>query len=49
MVEPGGYKFGPKSPEARKFMLDPDNYELQPSSFNRSKGARMGETYRDIP
>ena len=45
----GGYKFGPKSPEARKFMLDPDNYELQPSWFNRSQGARMGETYRDIP
>ena len=41
-----GRSFGPKSPEVRKFMLDPENYTLQPSSINRSAGARLGETYQ---
>jgi hypothetical protein len=41
----GGRFFGPKSPEVRQFMLDPKNYVLQPSSINRSAGARLGETY----
>ncbi len=41
-----GRFFGPKSPEVRQFMLDPDNYALQPSSINRSAGARLGETYQ---
>lgn len=43
-----GYKHGPKSPEVRQWMLDPDNYMLQPSSYNRSEGAKLGKTYRDI-
>lgn len=40
-----GYMYGAKSPEARAFMLDPDNYELQPSSWNRSQGAMSGKSY----
>jgi len=40
-----GRQFGPKSPEVRKFMLDSRNYVLQPSSINRSEGARLGQTY----
>jgi len=41
-----GYKYGPKSDPVRKWMLDPKNYELQPSSVNRSKGARLPDRYR---
>jgi hypothetical protein len=43
-----GYQHGAKSPEVRQWMLDPNNYELQPSSYNRSLGALSTETYRDI-
>jgi hypothetical protein len=39
-----GKYFGPKDPRVRAFMLDPDNYELQPSSINRSRGAIMGNS-----
>jgi len=42
-----GYQYGKRSAEARAWMLDPDNYTLQPSSWNRSQGARSTETYRD--
>ncbi|CAM2070369.1 DUF4150 domain-containing protein [Sulfidibacter corallicola] len=44
-----GYQYGAKSQEVRDFMLDPDNYELEPSSINRSRGATLGQTqrYRD--
>lgn len=42
-----GYKYGPKSKEARDFMLDPAHYELQPSSWNRSEGAKLPGRYRD--
>ncbi|WP_321945848.1 LysM peptidoglycan-binding domain-containing protein [Paraburkholderia sp. J10-1] len=41
-----GRFYGPKSPEVRQFMLNPDNYVLQPSSINRSAGARLGQTYQ---
>jgi len=41
-----GYKLGAKSPEVRKWMLDPDNYTLEHFSLNRSAGAKLGETYR---
>jgi hypothetical protein len=41
-----GYKHGPKSDPVRKWMLDPKNYELQPSSINRSKGAQLTDRYR---
>lgn len=40
-----GRKHGPKSPEVRKWMLDPDNYELEPSSINRSRGAKLKDRY----
>jgi len=36
-----GRFYGPRSPEVRAFMTNPDNYELQPSSINRSEGATM--------
>jgi hypothetical protein len=41
-----GYKFGSKSKEVREWMLNPDNYVLQPSSVNRSQGAMLNATYR---
>ena len=40
-----GRYYGPKSPEVRAFMLDPNNYYLEYYSINRSQGARIGETY----
>lgn len=40
------YKTGAKSPEVRQFMTDPNNYELDSSSINRSKGGSLQETYR---
>lgn len=36
---------GAKSKRVRRFMLSPYNYELQPSSINRSNGGKIGETY----
>lgn len=42
-----GIKHGPKSPEVREWMLNPDNYKLQPSWYNRSEGAKLGKTYTD--
>lgn len=42
-----GIHHGPKSPEVRQWMLDPDNYVLQPSSYNRSQGAKLRRTYVD--
>jgi hypothetical protein len=42
-----GYKFGPRSPQVRAFMMNPDNYIFEPSSINRARGSRGGETYRD--
>ena len=40
-----GRFYGPKSPEVRQFMLDPNNYTLEPQAFNRSAGASLGKTY----
>jgi len=40
-----GRFFGEKAPEVRQFMLDPNNYELQPNSLNRAAGASLRETY----
>lgn len=40
-----GRFLGEKSPEARKFMLDPDNCELQPQAINRSEGAKLKDRY----
>lgn len=40
-----GRTLGPKHPDVRKWMLDPANYELQPSSINRSNGARLTDRY----
>lgn len=36
-----GRKYGPKSKEVRKFMLDSDNYYLEHYSINRSQGAEL--------
>ncbi len=40
-----GRKQGAKSPEVRKWMLDPDNYTLDHYSINRSSGARLPDRY----
>ena len=40
-----GCYLGPKHPEVRKWMLDPSNYELQPSSARRSNGAKLPGRY----
>lgn len=42
-----GRTLGPKHPDVRKWMIDPANYELQPSSINRSNGARLKD--RNMP
>jgi hypothetical protein len=42
-----GIKYGPRSPEVRKWMLDPNKYELQHFSRNRSDGAQLGINYID--
>lgn len=42
-----GINYGPKSQVVRQWMLDPNNYELQHFSRNRSLGAQIGETYID--
>ncbi|MDH5653071.1 MAG: DUF4157 domain-containing protein [Gammaproteobacteria bacterium] len=39
-----GRSHGPRSQEVRDWMLDPDHYELQHRSVNRSEGARLGQT-----
>jgi hypothetical protein len=41
-----GHKYGARSPEVRKWMLDSDNYTLDHYSLNRSAGAKLTETYR---
>jgi hypothetical protein len=41
-----GRKYGPKSAEVRKWMLDPDNYELDHFSINRSKGGALPDRYQ---
>jgi hypothetical protein len=40
-----GRNHGAKSPEVRRWMLDSTKYELEPSSINRSRGAKLKETY----
>ncbi|WP_373719093.1 PAAR-like protein [Bacteroides heparinolyticus] len=40
-----GKKYGAKSKEVRKWMLDSDNYELEYYKVNRSRGAKLTETY----
>lgn len=39
-----GHKYGAKSPEVRKWMLDSKNYSLEYRSANRSKGSILGQT-----
>lgn len=41
-----GRKYGPKSKEVRKWMLDPNNYVLQYYSSNRSNGAKLKDRYK---
>jgi filamentous hemagglutinin len=36
---------GKGAPEVRKFMLDSDNYHLEPQKFNRSDGAKLRQVY----
>ena len=40
-----GRFYGPKSPEVRQFMLDPQNYYLEHYHINRSQGASLNQTY----
>lgn len=40
---PKGY--APRGPEVREFMLNPNNYELQPYWINRSAGANLKQNY----
>ena len=40
-----GRKYGAKSKEVRKFMLNPDNYYLEHYSINRSQGPKLKQTY----
>jgi len=40
-----GRYYGPKAQEVRIFMLNSDNYILQPSSINRAEGASLRQTY----
>ncbi len=40
-----GRTFGAKSPEVRRWMLDPNNYALDYFRINRSAGASLVETY----
>jgi hypothetical protein len=40
-----GHFQGARSPEVRTFMNDPDNYLLEPSTINRSKGGSSGSRY----
>jgi len=44
-----GRQYGARAPEARKWMLDPDNYYLELASINRSQGARLGKTETYLP
>ena len=37
-----GRHFGAKAPEVRNFMLDSNNYKLEPRGLNRSAGAKLG-------
>lgn len=41
-----GRKFGAKSKEVRKWMLDSKNYELEYYRINRSRGGMLNETYK---
>lgn len=42
----GGY-YGMKSQEVRAFMRDPNNYELEFYSYNRSQGALLTDRYKN--
>ena len=44
-----GHFLGPKHPNVRQWMLEPKNYQLQPSSINRSNGARLPDRYMPPP
>ena len=44
-----GRRYGPKSPEVREWMLNPDNYMLDWYRLNRSQGAILGQTERYMP
>jgi hypothetical protein len=41
-----GYQYGPRSPEVREFMNNPDNYILEPRSPNRTRGGQTQDRYR---
>ena len=41
-----GINWGPKHPQLREFMLDPDNYELQHWQVNQKAGRELGRTQR---
>ncbi len=41
-----GYVYGPRSPQVRKFMLDPTNYRFEWGPLNSSNGAKLKQSYR---
>ena len=41
-----GRRYGAKSPEVRKWMLNSKNYTLDHYSLNRSAGAKLGQRYK---
>ena len=40
-------QYGPKSKQARNYMLDADNYEIDLASHNMSEGGKLKQTYDD--
>nr|WP_279626265.1 GH-E family nuclease [Rodentibacter ratti] len=40
-----GKKYGARSPEVRKWMRDPNNYELDYYKINRSNGGKLSDRY----
>jgi len=44
-----GKYYGKKNKYSRKFMLNPNNYELEHEGANKSKGAKLGVTYDEVP
>jgi hypothetical protein len=41
-----GYAYGARSAEVRKWMRDPNNYELEHYATSRARGGASAETYR---
>ena len=44
-----GKYYGERSEYSRAFMLNPNNYEIEHESINKSQGAKLGITYDEVP